>query len=174
MHRNPPLVNADPDIIRRDAPISHALLVHDELMTQRLIGRFGPVHATQTGLETDGDTVTRWSTLRQTATGEPLLQAKLVIAGQNLPAGFLDQLLSGGQLFGGLLITAGIAVQITDRILYRTGTSEGDSAGCWGRRQRMLRADTGTFLCDVDECLSDEASLRRLLVAPPQTGGPGA
>lgn len=159
------MVRADIETLRRDFPVSHALLWHDGLMTRQLIRFFGPVHAVQTGLERDGDTVTRWSTLHQTATGEALLQATLVIACQNLPVGFMDRLLSGNQLFGGLLIEAGVTVRMTDRAIYRAGPPEGVYAGSWGRRQRMLRAADDALICDVDECLTDEPTLRRLLIA---------
>lgn len=161
-----PLANADTETLRRDFPVSHALLVHDGLMTRQLIRFFGPVHAVQTGLERDGDTVTRWSTLHQTATGAALLHATLVIASQNLPDGLMDQLQSGNQLFGGLLAEAGVVVRMTDRVIYRAGPPGGVYAGSWGRRQRMLRAFDDVLLCDVDECLSDEAALHRLLIAP--------
>lgn len=157
------MVNADPEILRRDFPVSQALLVHGGLMTARLVRLFGPVHAVQTQLEVGDSTVTRWSQLLQTATGVELLRAKLVISVANLPPGFMDQLLSGNRLFGGLLIEAGVAVRMTDRDIYRTSA---DQNWHWGRRQTMLQASDGLRLAEVDECLSNEASLRRLLIAP--------
>lgn len=160
------MARADSEILRRGFPVSHALLQHDGLMTRQLIRHFGPVHAVQTGIERDGDTITRWSTLLQTATGETLLQATLVIASPNLPDGLIDRLLAGNQLFGGLLIEAGVAVRMTDRVIYRAGPPGGVHAGSWGRRQRMLRASDDAVLADVDECLSDEATLSQLLIAP--------
>lgn len=160
------MVPTDPSILLRDFPVSHALLTHDGLMTHQLIRLFGPVHAEQTGVERDGDTVTRWSTLVQTASGTPLLQATLVIATRTLPEGLLERLLSGNRLFGGLLADAGVEVRMTDRVIYRAGPPGGVYAGAWGRRQRMLRAKDGATLCDVDECLSEDAALRRALIDP--------
>lgn len=162
----PHLVKADHRTPGRDFPVSQVLLRHDGLMTRQLIRLFGPVHAVQTGIERDGDTVTRWSTLHQTATGAALLQATLVIASLNLPDGLMDRLLAGNQLFGGLLLEAGVAVRMTDRVIYRAGPPDGVYGGSWGRRQRMLRASDDAILCDVDECLAEETALRRLLIAP--------
>lgn len=152
-------------ILKRDFPISHALLLHDELMTPVLMRHFGQIHALQTGLEVDGDSVTRWSTIYQTATGSPLLQAVLTLRKTALPDGFLETLLAGSRPFGGLLIEAGILVCMTDRVIYRSGPAGGTYARSWGRRQRMLIAQGGRELCEVDECLVDETTLRRLLVA---------
>ncbi len=135
-------------------------------MTHQLVRLFGPVHAVQSQMEREGNTVTRWSTLHQTATGKALLEARLVIAAQNLPNGVIDQLLSGDRLFGGLLTEAGVAVRMTDRVIYQAGPAGKVDAVFWGRRQRILRAPDGVFLCDVDECLSGEATLGRLLIAP--------
>ena len=126
----------------------------------------GPWSSSVTTVGASPLTVTRWSTLHQTGTGAALLQATLVIASQNLPDGLMDQLQSGNQLFGGLLGEAGVAVRMTDRVIYRAGPPGGVYAGSWGRRQRMLRALDDALLCDVDECLSDEATLHRLLIAP--------
>lgn len=165
------MVNPESENLRRDFPVSHALLDHGGLMTEKLIRLFGPVHAVQSEIERDGNLVTRWSTLYQTASGAALLQATLIIRSENLPEGLLDQLLSGTRLFGGLLIEAGVNVRMVDRAIYRAGPPGGVYAGSWGRRQRMLRADTGAVLCDVDECLSDEATLRGLLIAPLQADG---
>ncbi len=156
------LVSADTELLRREFPVSHALLWHDGLMTRQLIRLFGPVHAVQTGIKRDGDSVTRWSTLHQTATGAALLQATLVIASPNLPDGFMDRLLSGDRLFGGLLLDAGVSVRMTERVIYR----DSRHSGAWGRRQRMLRAEDDAILCNVDECLSDEDRLHGLLIAP--------
>lgn len=156
------MVHADLAILERDFPVSHALLMHDDLMTRALIRHFGAVHAVQTAIEDDGATVTRWSTLYQTATGAPLLQATLVMNKTALPEGLLDRLLHGTRLFGSLLIDAGIEVRMTDRTIYRAGPPGGVYAGVWGRRQRMLHAKGGGLLCDVDECLVDEASLQNL------------
>jgi hypothetical protein len=158
----PIVPNADLAILKRDFPVSHALLMHDDLMTRELMRHFGAVHAVQTAIEDDGDIVTRWSTLYQTATGEPLLQATLVINKPALPEGLLDRLLDGTRLFGSLLIEAGIAVRMTDRTIYRAGPPGGVYAGVWGRRQRMLYAMGDGLICDVDECLVEEASLRKL------------
>lgn len=159
------LVNTNLEILKRDFPISHALLLHDELMTKVLIRHFGQIHALQTGLDVDGDSVTRWSTLYQTATGSPLLQAVLTLRKTALPDGLLETLLAGSRPFGGLLMEAGVLVRMTDRVIYRSGPPDGVYARSWGRRQRMLTAEGGRELCEVDECLVDETSLRRLLVA---------
>ena len=144
--------NADLAILKRDFPVSHALLMHDGLMTRELIRHFGAVHAVQT------------ATLYQTATGAPLLQATLTINKPALPEGLLDQLLDSTRLFGSLLMEAGIAVRMTDRTIYRAGPPDGVYAGVWGRRQRMLHAKGGGLLCDVDECLVEEAPLRNLKI----------
>ena len=156
------MVNVDPESLRRDFPVSHALLMHDGTMTHQLTRLFGPVHAVQTGAKTEGETVTRWSTIYHTESGTPLLQARLVIASQNLPEGLMTRLSSGNRLFGGLVTEAGVPVRLTDRVLYRSALP----GGAWGRRHRLLRADDGALLCDVDECLAEEDTLRRLLRAP--------
>ncbi len=157
------MVNSDLVILERDFPVSHALLMHGDLMTRVLIQHFGAVHAMQTAIEHDGDSVTRWSTLYQTATGAPLLHATLIINKPALPEGLLERLLNGTRLFGGLLIEAGVAVRMTDRTVYRAGPPGGVYAGTWGRRQRMLLADDGVLVCDVDECLVEETVLRSLV-----------
>ncbi len=155
---------ADPAILARDFPISHALLVHDDLMTPVLTQAFGAVHARQTGLEHDGDSLTRWSTLYQTATGAVLLQAVLVIFKTTLPTGFLDRLLGGTQPFGSLLIETGLVVRVTDRHIFRAGPPGGVHAGAWGRRHRMLRARDDVPVCDVEERLEDETTLADLIL----------
>lgn len=155
---------ADPAILARDFPVSHALLAHDGLMTPRLTQYFGAVHARQTDLEDDGDSLVRWSTLYQTATGAPLLQAELVIFKPALPDGFLNRLLSGTRPFGSLLVEAGLAVRITDRRIFRTGPPGGAYAGAWGRRHRMLRDSNDAPLCDVEERLEPETTLQNLIL----------
>lgn len=159
------MAQVDSAILQRDFPISHALLTHDDLMTRVLIRHFGAVHAVQTAIEEDADSLTRWSTLYQTETDTPLLQATLVIRKAALPVGFLGRLLAGRQLFGGLLIEAGISVRVADRTLYRAGPPDGVYSGSWGRRQHMLRAADDVLLSDVDECLASEATLRRMVLA---------
>lgn len=131
-------------------------------MTRVLIRTFGPVHAIQTGTEDDGDRLTRWSSLYQTASNQPLLHATLVLNKPALPGGLLERLLGGTQLFGGLLIEAGLAVRMIDRKIYRAGPANGIYGGAWGRRHQMMRADTGDLLCDVDECLVEETVLQDL------------
>jgi len=155
---------ADPAILARDFPVSHALLAHDGLMTPRLTQYFGAVHARQTDLEDDGDSLVRWSTLYQTATGAALLQAELVIFKPALPDGFLERLLSGTRPFGSLLLEAGLAVRIADRRIFRTGPPGGAYAGAWGRRHRMLCASDDTPLCDVEERLEPETTLQDLIL----------
>lgn len=156
------LLHADLAILARDFPVSHALLTHDDLMTRALIRHFGAVHAVQTAIEDAGNSITRRSTLYQTATGAALLKAILVINKPELPDGLLDRLRDGTRLFGALLIDAGIAVRMEDRAIYRKESPGGDQAGVWGRRLRILHASGDGLLCDVDECLVEEALLRRL------------
>lgn len=133
-------------------------------MTRVLIRNFGPVHAIQTGVEDDGDQLTRWSSLHQTSSNGLLLNATLTLNKPALPDGLLDRLLGGTGLFGGLLIEAGVEVRMVDRKIYRAGPASGVYGGAWGRRQRMLRADDGALLCDVDECLAEETNLQRLVL----------
>lgn len=76
---------ADPAILKRDFPVSHALRMHDDLMTRALIRHFGAVHALQTSISEAGGLVTRRSTLFQTSSGVALLQAILVIRKSALP-----------------------------------------------------------------------------------------
>ena len=156
----PTLASADLAILVRDFPISHALLAHDGLMTPVLTRAFGAVHARQTDLDDAADSLVRQSTLFQTATGAPLLQARLVIHKPALPAGFLDRLLAGTQPFGALLIKAGLAVRMTDHHIFRTSKS----AGAWGRRHRMVLAGDAAPLCDVEEWLEPEESLANLIL----------
>lgn len=162
------MLKADLDMLERDFPVSHALLWHDDLMTSRLIAHFGAVHARQTAVSEDRDTVTRWSTLCQTASRAPLLQARLVIRKSVLPEGLLAHLFAGTRLFGALLIEASIGVRMADRTIYCLRPPEGAQGQVrgqvWGRRQRMLLAEGDQPLCDVDECLVDETTLKTLLV----------
>lgn len=158
------MITADLEVLRKDYPVSHALLTHDDLMTRILIRHFGPVHAVQSALVETGDTLTRRSTLHQTASGACLLNATLVIRKATLPAGFLERLVKGSDPFGGLLIEAEIDVILTDRVLYRGGQPGTPDGNSWGRRQRMLRASDGAVLCDVDELLEPEEALRRHLL----------
>ena len=167
-HRTPTLTVADPAILIRDFPISHALLAHDGLMTPKLTQFFGAVHARQSDLEDAGDSLVRWSTIYQTASGAPLLQAKLVIFKPALPDGFLDCLLSGTRLFGSLVVEAGVAVRMTGHRIFRADPPADPSgetgAGAWGRRHRMLRAGNDAPLCDVEERLEPEATLQDLIL----------
>lgn len=153
---------ADPATLVRDFPISHALLAHDGLMTPRLTRLFGAVHARQTGLDDAGDRLVRWSTLYQTASGAPVLQARLVIFKTALPDGFLDRLLSGTLLFGSLVIDAGLAVRMTDHQIFQVDPP--DKAGAWGRRHRMLCESNDAPLCDVEERLEPEAALQGVIL----------
>lgn len=157
------LASADLAILRRDFPISHALLAHDGLMTPVLTRAFGAVQARQTDIEDAGDSLVRRSTLFQTATGEPLLQARLVIHKPALPAGFLDRLLSGTQPFGALLIKAGLAVHMTDHHIFSTRET-GKTADTWGRKHRMVLAGDAAPLCDVEEWLEPESALSNLIL----------
>lgn len=168
------MVNVDLELLRRDFPVSHALLAHDGLMTRQLIRLFGPVHAIQTRIEIGNDIVRRWSTIRQTASDTTLLQATLVIARANLPEGLLDRLQSGNRLFGGSLIEAGVAVRLIDRVIFRAPARDQHATPAWGRRHRILRANDNALLCDVEESLSEEAVLRPLLQAPLPKTDPAA
>lgn len=158
------MLHADLSVLARDFPVSHALLMHDDLMTRALIRHFGAVHAVQTAIRDDGDRIRRWSTLYQTATGEAVVTAILVIHKAALPDGLVDRLLAGTRLFGALLIDAGIPVQMVDRSIYRAESSGGGTLGVWGRRLNILHAVSGALLCEVDECLADEALLRKLAI----------
>ena len=158
------MASADLATLFRGFPISHALLTHHELMTTVLIRAFGAIHARQTYLEDDGDSLVRWSTLYQTATSAPLLHAELVIFKPALPVGFLDRLCTGTRPFGSLLIEAGLEVRMTDRRLFQAGPPNEAHVGAWGRRHRMLRSSDDTLLCDVEERLEDECTLQDLIL----------
>lgn len=162
--RTPNLAADELEILARDVPVSHMLLVHDHLMTPVLGRTFGAVHALQTHLEDHGDRLVRWSTLYQTATGAPLLQARLVIFKSALPGGFADRLLSGTRLFGSLLIEAGLAVRMADHYVFRVGQPGGSPAGAWGRRHRLLCVRDDAPLCDAEERLEDETTLQGLIL----------
>lgn len=156
---------ADPAILAHDFPVSHALLVHDGLMTPKLTQFFGAVHAQQTDLELAADRIVRWSTLYQTETGTPLLRAKLVIFKTALPPSLLDRLLSGTRLFGSLVIEAGLSVRIAGHHIFQEhGPSEDASVVAWGRRHRILGASDDALLCNVEERLEAEAILQRALL----------
>ena len=137
------LLPADPEILQRDFPVSHALLTHGELMTRALIRHFGAVHAVQTAIDVADDRVTRRSTLYQTATGAALLRAVLVINRPALPEGLVERLLDGKRLFGALLMEAGIAVRMEGRTIYRQDAPSGSPGGVWGCRLHMLEAGGG-------------------------------
>lgn len=161
---------ADPEIPSQDFPVSHALLDHGGLMTPRLTRFFGPVHASQTDLKDEGERLLRWSTLYQTRTGAPLLQARLVIFKSALPEGFLDRLLSGNRLFGGLAIEAGLPVRMIDQHIFQTDSGTEAKATAWGRRHRVLRAEDDAPLCDVEERLEPEAVLQGLVLPDERDG----
>lgn len=158
------MASADLAILVRDFPISHALLAHDGLMTPVLKRAFGAVHARQTDLADAGDSLVRASTLCQTATNAPLLQARLVICKPALPDGFLDRLLAGTRPFGALLIEAGLAVRMIDHQIFRANPAGENNAGAWGRRHRMVLAGNDAPLCDVEERLEQETTLQNLIL----------
>ncbi len=153
----------------RDFPVSQALLDHDGLMTPKLVQVFGEVSARQTGMSDEGDRILRRSVLCQTATGAPVLQARLAIFKAAVPDGFLDRLLSGTRLFGSLVIEAGLTVRMSGQTIFRGQSPDTAGALAWGRRHRILLAGDDSPLCDVEEWLTDEETLEKL-VLPSERG----
>ncbi len=138
------------------SPVSFALLEHDGLMTFRLAEAFGPIAARQVSIVTDADRITRNSELSQAASGALILEARLRIARDAVPAALLEDLVRGPQLFGALVVQYGIGVRFSNRQIYCVAASAPGAAPRWGRRQSMVLTSTGRALCEVDELLVEE------------------
>lgn len=150
-------------------PVTHALLTHDGLMTPKLMQVFGDVSAQQTGIVDEGAWILRRSVLCQTVTGAPVLQARLSIFKAAVPDGFLDRLLSGTRLFGSLVIEAGLTLRMSGQTIFRRDSPDKVGAIAWGRRHRFLLAGNDYPICDVEEWLTDEETLQKL-VLPAERG----
>jgi hypothetical protein len=126
-------------------------------MTPKLVDAFGPLKAVQISAIDKADTYQRHSQLRRRSDGALILEASLNVTKANVPVELIDAMRMSDLLFGQLLANFQISAQVTARALFQT------PSGRYGRYATLTRPGDDHALCSVEETLSLDSDLQKLL-----------
>jgi hypothetical protein len=143
-----------------DNQIANRLLEKKTLLTPQIKTLFGKVILENRSQTMQGDQLLRQVTLVQEKSNLALLEGRLCINVQNLPKELCGKLTQSKDLFGQLLIDFDIAVKIKNLDLF--SMIDADSGyERYGRRHKIVDADTGAVLSEVEELFSPQENLRK-------------